>query len=38
MISNETELTYLVILIVLTMVIHLILAHTSSRRRNHKPR
>jgi len=36
MISNEIELTYLVILIGLTMVIHLILAHTGSRRHNQK--
>ncbi len=34
MIANETELTYLVILVGLTMVIHLILAHTGSRPRN----
>ena len=36
MMTNETELTYLVILIVLTMVIHLILAHMASHRRNEK--
>ena len=36
MITNETELTYLVILIGLTMVIHLILAHIASGRHNRK--
>ena len=36
MISNEIELTYLVILVVLTMLIHLILAQTGSRRRSKK--
>ena len=36
MITNETELTYLVILIGLTMLIHLILAHAASRRRDKK--
>jgi len=36
MVANEIELTYLVILIGLTMVIHMILAHTASHRRNEK--
>ena len=36
MVANETELTYLVILIGLTMVIHLILAHMAEHRRNEK--
>jgi hypothetical protein len=36
MMVNETELTYLMILIGLIMVIHLILAHTASHRRNEK--
>jgi hypothetical protein len=36
MVANETELTYLVILIGLIMVIHLILAHIAPQRRNEK--
>ena len=34
--ANETELIYLIILICLTVVIHLILAHSASQRRNEK--
>jgi hypothetical protein len=36
MMTNETELTILIILIGLIMVIHLILTHTASHRHNAK--